>query len=192
MHFKAKNKTKQNNHTHCVTMREVQALSNDTWGQQPSIYKHARNPSLFVHFQKCKPLTTASNFFLFFFKRSKQATRTDLRRLGSLFLHSGLCEDTPPPSTSPSVVPPPRCWFQEAEAGMLVCFQKSLTTLTAGRQTAEKHDGELPNRSRCRGRRRVSLPVTLLTRPLLAFVIVFSSRGCFFWSPVRGVKLSRN
>lgn len=43
----------------------------------------------------------------------------------------------------------------------------------------------------CRGRRRVSLPVTLLTRPLLAFVIVFSSRGCFCWSPVRGVKLSR-
>lgn len=54
------------------------------------------------------------------------------------------CEDPPP-------APPPlpllsllhaaafrkrkrECW--------LVCFQKSLTTLTAGRQTAEKHDGK--------------------------------------------------
>lgn len=62
----------------------------------------------------------------------------------------------------PSLVPPPRRCFQEAEAGMLVCFQKSLTTLTAGTQTAEKHDGKLPNRSRYRGRYCVTLLLRLL------------------------------
>lgn len=36
-------------------------------------------------------------------------------------------------------------WFQEAEAGMLECFQKSLDkfdSLGVETQTAEKHDGE--------------------------------------------------
>ena len=51
----------------------------------------------------------------------------------------------PPPAAPPPPLPPCCCWFQEAEAGMLECFQKSLgkfDRLAAETQTAEKHDGE--------------------------------------------------
>lgn len=97
----------------------------------------------------------------------------------------------------PSLVPPPRRWFQEAEAGMLVCFQKSLTTLTAGTQTAEKHDGELPNRSRYRGQYCVTLLLKLLALALASIRDFFSfprllSFFLFFLSPLLGVKLGRN
>lgn len=100
----------------------------------------------------------------------------------------------------PSLVPPPRRWFQEAEAGMLVCFQKSLTTLTAGTQTAEKHDGELPNRSRYRGRYCVTLLLRLLALalvsicdffflPAAAFFLFFkSSPPCQTEQELKGIK----
>lgn len=56
---------------------------------------------------------------------------------GPLFLRCNLPRTRlpcPSSSSTPSIMPPPCCWFQEAEAGILVCFHKSLTSLTVRQQ----------------------------------------------------------
>lgn len=71
---------------------------------------------------------------------SSRAARSQAGRQVSPFLRCSRLKTRPPSpssSPSPSIMPPPCRWFQEAEAGILVCFQKSLDKFDSW--TVERH-----------------------------------------------------